>query len=138
MSPTKTKEAPPRPSGKPTAQGDAPAPTMTPQGGALVVEGAPAGPTLTPPGANGAGIAEMQAAEAGIAAWQSVTVGGLYATNNVTNCWAYLNGVGWRLISPANAIAHHNMLQILRLARDANLTVQCDEDGNVIHTVYVW
>ena len=30
------------------------------------------------------------------------------------------------------------MLSIIRLARDANVAVQCDEDGSVIHTVYVW
>jgi len=30
------------------------------------------------------------------------------------------------------------MLQLLRVAKDANVAVQADEDGTVIHSIYVW
>jgi hypothetical protein len=137
MSP-KTKEAPAaRPSRTPAKTADAPAPTMTPQGANVMVTELPAGaPELSPPEGNG--IATAQAAATAVTAWQSVTVGGLYTTNNVSNAWAYLNGLGWRKVSPANAVAHATMLQMLRLARDGNLTIQCDEDGSLIHTIYIW
>lgn len=141
MSPPKTKEPPttPRDTATPASAGGAPAPTMTPHGTTAAPPATgPGAPVMEPPGSAMAGIAAQAVAEDGIGAWHSVTIGGLYTTNHQSNAWAYLNGVGWRRISPANAVAHHAMLQILRLARDGNLTVQCDEDGSVIHTVYVW
>jgi hypothetical protein len=139
MSPTKTK-APSRPSEKVTgaAATDTPVPTQMPQG---LTERAAAGigvPVLAPPDSHAAGLMGAQAEVQAIAALQSVTVGGLWTSNNQSNAWAYLNGVGWRRISPASPVAHHAMLQILRLAKDANITVQADEDGSLIHTVYVW
>lgn len=140
MSPTKTKEAPSRPSEKVSGPpADTPVPTQVPQG--LVgraAAGGPGVPVLAPPDSEAAALIGAQAEVAGIAAWQSVTIGGLWTSNHQSNAWAYLNGIGWRRISPSNAVSHHAMLSILRLARDANLTAQCDEDGSVIHNVYVW
>jgi hypothetical protein len=138
VSPTSTKA--PKPAATVTASAAAgiPAPTLTPEGmsAAAPVTG-PGMPTLTPPG-NGAGISAAQATAQAVGAVQAVTIGGLWTSNNQSNAYAYLNGVGWRHISGANPVAHHAMLQILRLARDGNLTAQCDEDGTNIHTVYVW
>lgn len=141
MSPTKTKEPPSKPSASVSgpAATATPVPTEMPQG--LVGRGPTAGPgapVLAPPDSEAAGLMSAQAEAQAIAAWQSVTIGGLWTSNHQSNAWAYLNGIGWRRISPANATAHHAMLQILRLARDANVAVQCDEDGSLIHTVYVW
>ena len=139
MSPTKTK-APPRPSAKVTAAAatDTPVPTRMPQDLVARSAAGPGVPVLAPPDSHAAALIGAQAEVDAIAAWQSVTVGGLWTSNNQSNAWAYLNGIGWRRISPASPVAHHAMLQILRLAKDANLTVQADEDGSVIHTVYVW
>jgi hypothetical protein len=139
MSPTKTK-SPPKPAARVTAATgpDVPVPTVTPEGmAAAIAVAGPGAPTLTPPG-NGSGLLAAQAEAQAIGAVQSVTIGGLWTSNNQSNAYAYLNGIGWRHISAANPVAHHAMLQILRLARDANLTAQCDEDGTNIHTVYVW
>ena len=141
MSPTKTKESPPKPAESVTAATapGTPVPTVAPEGVAARMPAAgPGAPMLTPPEADGAGLMAAQAEAQAIAAWQSVTIGGLWTSNHQSNSWAYLNGIGWRRISPANPVSHHAMLQILRLARDGNLTVQCDEDGSVIHTAYVW
>jgi hypothetical protein len=138
--PTKTK-TPPKPSARVTAAAtpETPMPTLTPEGLTAAVAGAGAGaPALTPPGSAGGGLLGAQAEAQAIGAVQSVTIGGLWTSNNQSNAYAYLNGIGWRHISAANPVAHHAMLQILRLARDANLTAQCDEDGTNIHTVYVW
>jgi hypothetical protein len=139
--PTKTKSSPPKPAARVTAATtpETPVPTLTPEGLTASIPAAGAGaPVLTPPGTNGAGVLAAQADAQAIAAVQSVTIGGLWTSNNQSNAYAYLNGIGWRHISAANPVAHHAMLQILRLARDANLTAQCDEDGTNIHTVYVW
>lgn len=142
MSPTKTKAAPTKPSEKVTAASSSgvPVPTLIPPGmdAAARAGGGPGAPVLSPPDSAAAGIAGAQAEGTAITAWQSVTVGGMWTSNHQSNAYAYLNGVGWRRISAANPVAHHAMLQILRLARDANLTVQADEDGSVLHTVYVW
>jgi hypothetical protein len=139
MSPTKTKEAPTRPSEKASGPpADTPVPSQVPQGLVGRVADGRGGPVLAPPDSEAAALMGAQAEVAGIAAWQSVTIGGLWTSNHQSNAWAYLNGIGWRRISPSNAVSHHAMLSILRLARDANLTAQCDEDGSVIHNVYVW
>jgi hypothetical protein len=140
MSPTKTKDAPTRPSAKASAAAatGTPVPTQMPEG--LVARAALGSgvPVLAPPDSHAAALMGAQAEVQAIAALQSVTVGGLWTSNHQSNAFAYLNGVGWRRISAASPVAHHAMLQILRLAKDANLTVQADEDGSVIHTVYVW
>ena len=139
MSPTKTKEAPSRPSAKVSGPpADTPVPSQVPQGLVGAVADTRNAPVLAPPDSEAAALTGAQAEVAGIAAWQNVTIGGMWTSNHQSNAWAYLNGIGWRRISPSNAISHHAMLSIIRLARDANVAVQCDEDGSVIHTVYVW
>lgn len=139
MSPTKTKSpaAAPSATAKPSRAGGAPVPALTPEQAIVTppVDGAGA-PALLPPGTAAAGLAAQAAAE-GVTA-TSATVGGLWTSNHQSNSWVYLNGVGWRRLSPANAGAHHAMLQIARLAKDGNIPVQCEEDGSVIHTIYLW
>jgi hypothetical protein len=133
MSPTKAKA--PSAEVTPATATSAPPPTITPgEATALVaakVDGT--GPQLQPPGA-----ALAQSAAAGVSVMSSATIGALYTSNNVMNAWVYLNAIGWRRISPANQSGHQSILEIARLARDAGVAVQCDDDGSVIHNIYMW
>ena len=138
--PTKTKNgsSSTKPATTPAAPGEG-TPALTPE---QVVKppasnGAAAGPMLMPPGTATAGV-RADAASSGLTATTSAKIGGLWCNNAQNNAWAYLNGVGWRRISPANATSHQAMLQILRVARDASAQVQCEEDGSVIHSLYAW
>src|SRR5262245_36266095 len=102
--PTKTK-TPPKPAARVTAASTPaiPMPTLTPEGmSASVPGGAAGGPVLTPPGTNGAGVVSAQAQAEAVGAVQAVTIGGLWTSNNQSNAYAYLNGIGWRHISAAN------------------------------------
>jgi hypothetical protein len=135
MSPTKA-PAQPRRSTTPVGGGAAPAPTITPEQVAVKPPGAngttgPGAPEMAPPGAG------AQAA-AGAVTLTSAKVGGLWTSDNSTNAWVFLNGIGWRRLSPANATAHQALLELARVARDANASVQCDEDGSTVHAMYVW
>jgi hypothetical protein len=143
MSPTKTKapaNGPAAPTAAPVSAAGAPTPALSPQRviSAPPVDGAggPGGPALQPPGTEAAGLGG-QAPAAGVTL-TSATVGGLWTSNNTSNAWVYLNAVGWRRLSPANAGAHQAMLEIARLAKDGNITAQCEEDGSVIHVIYLW
>ena len=143
MSPTKTKapRATPDRELTPAASGGAPAPTLAPTDVGTLPATATAGagaPALHPPDAVETGVDAQAVQAGGITAWQNATVGGLYTTNNATNAWAYLNAIGWRRISPANANGHQAMLELCRLSRDTGVALQVDEDGSVIKTVYLW
>jgi hypothetical protein len=138
--PPKTTE---RPSAKttPAAGTGAGSPMLTPEqllhvlptDGKAATNGSPA---LQPPGtAAGTGA---QAAIAGAGVFISVVIGGLWTNNSQSNGYAYLNGVGWRRLSGANPAAHHCLVQLARLAKDTGATVQCDDDGSVIHAIYHW
>ena len=142
MSPTKTKSPPtPRETATPARAGGAPAPLLTPEQIITTppVDGAASigAPAVHPPGTEAAGLQAMDGAAA-IGVLTSATIGGLWTSNHQSNAWAYLNGVGWRRLSPANPGAHHAMLQIARLAKDGGITAQCEEDGSVIHAIYLW
>ncbi len=144
MSPTKTKNgaSAARPTTTPgAAPGDGGAPTLTPE---MLITGPPteaAGgggiPSLQPPGSEAAGLAAQAVAE-GLTATTTAKVGGVWTNNAQSNAWAYLNGIGWRRLGPANAGAHHALLQLARLARDAGTNIQCEDDGSVIHNIYLW
>lgn len=124
-----------------TAGGDGGAPVLTPE---MLVTTPPAEaaggggvPGLQPPGSEAAGLGAHALAE-GMTATTTAKVGGLWTNNAQSNAWAYLNGVGWRRLGPANAGAHHALLALARLARDGGMNVQCEDDGSVIHTMYLW
>jgi hypothetical protein len=141
MSPTKTTaNGPAAPTATPVSAAGAPTPTLSPQ---HVISapppdgvGGPGAPALQPPGTEATGFG-IQAPAAGVTV-TSATVAGLWTSNNTSNAWVYLNAVGWRLLSPANAGAHQAMLEIARLAKDGNITAQCQEDGTIIHAIYLW
>ncbi len=128
--------------GQPAATTMEAGPRLTPE---MVVQGPPveaaAGgggvPALQPPGSPAAGLA-VGAPPEGIAATTTAKVGGLWTNSAGSNAWVYLNGVGWRRLGPANPGAHHALLQLVRLARDAGMNVQCEDDGSVVHNIYVW
>jgi hypothetical protein len=137
MSPTKTPTQPRRTATPAAAAGAAPAPMITPEQIATKPPGSngttgPGAPEMAPPGA------VAQAAALTAATMTSATIGGLWTSNNSTNAWVFLNGVGWRKLSPANATSHQALLELARVAKDANATVQADEDGSVVHAMYVW
>jgi hypothetical protein len=143
MSPTKTNapSSPPAiPTSTPASAAGAPTPVLTPARGASLPAvdgvGGPGAPALQPPGTEAARFG-AQAPAAGITVTPA-TVGGLWTSNDTSNAWVYLNAVGWRRLSPANAEAHQAMLEIARLAKDGNITAQCEEDGSVIHAIYLW
>jgi hypothetical protein len=126
---------PPTDAARSSAQGSAPIPEIAPRRSAAPA-GARAGqaaPALAPPGLRGAAQAPADGATA-----TSATVGGLYASDHAGNAWVYLNAVGWRRIASTDTGAHHAMLQIARMALDAAIPVQCDEDGSTIHAIYAW
>jgi hypothetical protein len=141
MSPTKTRSGTrePREAATPVSAGGAPAPVLAPgQAPATIAEngaGAGAGPMLSPPDTEAAGLQAQAAAGATVT---SATVGGLWTSNHQNNCWLFLNGVGWRKLSPATVEGHHAMLQIGRLAKDSGIQVQVVEDTNIIHAIYLW
>lgn len=91
-------------------------------------------PALVPPGSSAA--ASANAGNAGITT--SATVTGLWTNNSASNAYAYLGGVGWRRLSSANATSHQALVQLARVARDSGASVQCEQDGSVIHSMYVW
>src|SRR4029079_17667504 len=92
--PTKTK-TPPKPAARVTAASTpaTPMPTLTPEGLTAAAPGSGAGPVLTPPGSNGAGLLGAQAEAQAVAAVQSVTIGGLWTSNNQSHAYAELNGI---------------------------------------------
>lgn len=137
MSPTTKAPTRPRHAATPAGGGSAPAPMITPEQIATKPPGSngttgPGAPEMAPPGA------AAQAAGAVAATMTSATVGGLWTSNNTSNAWVFLNGVGWRKLSPANPTSHQALLELARVAKDANATVQADEDGSVVHAMYVW
>jgi hypothetical protein len=137
MSPTKTPAQPRRSASPSDAGGTAPSPMITPEQVATKPPGSngttgPGAPEMAPPGET------AQAVGATAATMTSAKVGGLWTSNNSTNAWVFLNGVGWRKLSPANATSHQALLELARLAKDANATVQADEDGSIVHAMYVW
>jgi hypothetical protein len=137
MSPTKTPTHPRRSASPADAGGTTPSPMITPEQVATKPPGSngttgPGAPEMAPPGAT------AQAVGATAATITSAKVGGLWTSNNATNAWVFLNGVGWRKLSPTNATSHQALLELARLAKDANATVQADEDGSIVHAMYVW
>ena len=92
------------------------------------------GPALTPPGTNAGGQAEGVTATV----WRTATITGLWTNNSASNAYAYLNAVGWRRLSGANPTAHQALVALARLARDSGASTQCEDDGAVIHSMYVW
>src|SRR4051794_23321997 len=100
MSPTKTPTQPRRTASPADAGGGMPHPVITPEQVATKPPGSngttgPGAPEMAPPGA------AAQAAGPGGATLTSGKIGGLWTSDNATNAWAYLDGVGWRKLSPA-------------------------------------
>lgn len=71
--------------------------------------------------------------------WRSnVRVVGLWAINQDRNAWAYMEGYGWRKISPDNDNILHDMLAQLIAAKARGGTVSFYEEQGVIRQIYVF
>ena len=71
--------------------------------------------------------------------WRSnVAVVGLWAINQDRNAWAYMNGYGWRKISPDNDNIFHDMLAQLIAAKAKGGTVSFYEEQGVIKQLYAF
>jgi C1A family cysteine protease len=68
----------------------------------------------------------------------SPTVVGLWAINQDNNAWVYLNGYGWRKISPNNTDIMMDMLSQLVAAKAAARPVHLYQQGGVITQIYVY
>jgi C1A family cysteine protease len=66
------------------------------------------------------------------------TVLGLWAINQDQNAWAYLNGYGWRKISPDNDNICEDMLSQLIAAKAAGRPLSVYQNNGVITQLYVW
>ncbi|MBW3608379.1 MAG: hypothetical protein KY463_08490 [Actinobacteria bacterium] len=138
---TKSQYASPAETVTPARSGE-PVPELTPEQvltpppvADVAAKGAPA---LQPPGTEAAGLRAADGRSETIGAFQSAAVTGLWTSDNPSNTYVYLAGVGWRRISPANVTSHHAMVQIARLARDRNASVSANIDGGVVKELYLW
>jgi C1A family cysteine protease len=66
------------------------------------------------------------------------TVAGLWAINQNDNAWAYLNGYGWRKISPDNDNIVTDMLSQLIAAKTAGRPISVYQNNGVITQLYVY
>jgi hypothetical protein len=62
---------------------------------------------------------------------------GLWTIDEDRNAWAYIDGVGWRQISPDNDNIFINLLQLLAAAKETGRPVNVYQDNGVIKQVYV-
>ncbi len=71
--------------------------------------------------------------------WQTnCHVTGLWTIDQDRNAWAYLDGLGWRKISPDNDNIFFDMLAVLIAAKAAARPVNFYEENSVIKQVYVF
>jgi C1A family cysteine protease len=66
------------------------------------------------------------------------TVVGLWAINQDENAWAYLNGYGWRKISPNDDNIVTDMLSQLIAAKAAGRPISAYQENSVITQLYVY
>ncbi|HAA27705.1 MAG TPA: peptidase [Cyanobacteria bacterium UBA11369] len=89
---------------------------------------------------SGAGIIRGKAAfDTLTQIWRNnVKIRGLWAINQDRNAWVYVNGLGWRKISPANDNIFFNMLVQLAAAKAGDRSVNFLEQLGVVKQIYVW
>ncbi len=94
-----------------------------------------AAPILHPPGTVGAAAATANLA----GTWQTKQVLALYNTRAGRSGWAYLDGVGWRLLATTNDSAHTALGMLASASRTSGGTVVArDEADGQIHEIYLW
>jgi C1A family cysteine protease len=62
---------------------------------------------------------------------------GLWAIDQDHNAWAYLDGIGWRKVSPDNDNIFFDLLRLLAAAKEGNRPVNVYQDSGVIKQIYV-
>ena len=100
----------------------------------LIEEAAPA-PSMLPPAAAVAGVAEAAAA-----LWRNnVRIDGLWSIDETRNAWVSVAGVGWRKIYNGRDGAFQALVSLLSQARQTNRTVNLREEADgMIYEVYLW
>ncbi len=95
------------------------------------------GPTLAPPGATGAAVAEAVTAVA--ATWTSgVTVDALWSINEVRNGWFRAAGV-WRKIYNGRDGAFTALLTLASQARQTGRTINYRQEADgMVYEIYLW
>jgi len=70
--------------------------------------------------------------------WQkNQRITGLWGISEPRNAWAFIEGVGWRRISPEPDVFPH-LLALLVAAKTAGRPVDVRQDNQIIKEVYVW
>jgi hypothetical protein len=70
-------------------------------------------------------------------AWQTVTVGQVYASHHSQNGWAYFPGLGWRKIQSGAADGGTNMLALFAQAVAKGKQVHIYADGSFVYQAYL-
>ncbi len=93
-------------------------------------------PVLNPPTEAADGVESEQA----ITAWlNGVKVTALWSNASARNAYAFIEGLGWRRVTPANDSAFLTITAMLSHARQMNTTCNVRvESDNHIHEAYVW
>lgn len=89
---------------------------------------------------SGAGIMRAKAAfdVVGLIWRTNVKIRGMWAINQDRNAWVYVDGLGWRKISPDNDNIFFDMLVQLATAKTGDRSVNFLEQQNVIKQLYVF
>jgi C1A family cysteine protease len=81
----------------------------------------------------------MDAIEGGDTIWErNKRITGLWTINQNRNAWVYVQGLGWRKISPDNDNIFFDMLAQLIAAKAGNRRVDFRQENRVIKEIYVF
>jgi sugar lactone lactonase YvrE len=81
----------------------------------------------------------MDAIEGGDTIWErNKRITGLWTINQNRNAWVYVQGLGWRKISPDNDNIFFDMLTQLIAAKAGNRRVDFRQKNRVIKEIYVF
>ncbi len=72
-------------------------------------------------------------------AYYEARINRIFVTHERRNCWAHLQGVGWRKVDPRNTDGVTNMHAALVTARSMGVTIpiRTDDDDQMILRIYV-
>jgi hypothetical protein len=91
-------------------------------------------PQATPPASVAAGSSDQ-----GITAMQyNKRVTALWTINEVRNCWAHVDGVGWRRLANNSDSGVVALNMLMAHARQMNARVDYDDGTGMITQAYVW
>jgi hypothetical protein len=97
-----------------------------------------AGPTLTPPGTEGA---TTDAAAGGVTGtWRSgMTVTAMWSINEARNAWMYVSGLGWRKLYNGRDGAFMALVALAGQARQTGRQIVFREEADgMVYEIYLW